>query len=187
MNGWMNELWLARIEIWLSHIDKFSLFYNILPFLCKLTIMWRICSRQCWATARWARSNACATQQYCERVSFVPAHGPLLYNAWAGDITQQCVGITWHVFLLFVETSDSSSGHMTSFLWRMSVPRLYSKVPSITARQLAIRDSHGKFVVEEELEVSLWRFNMWFEDFWVCCSAVILGVCDLVRLIVPML
>jgi hypothetical protein len=26
-------------------------------------------------------------------------------------------------------------------------------------------ESHGKFVVEEELEVGLWRLNVWFEDF----------------------
>jgi hypothetical protein len=37
----------------------------------------------------------------------------------------------------------------------VSVPQLYNKVPGITVRQLAVRDSHGKFVVEEELEVSL--------------------------------
>jgi hypothetical protein len=34
------------------------------------------------------------TQQYCGSVSFVSAHGPLLYNACAGDVTQQGVGIT---------------------------------------------------------------------------------------------
>jgi hypothetical protein len=35
------------------------------------------------------------------------------------------------------------------------VPWLYNKVPSIIEKQLAVRDSHGKFVVEEESEVSL--------------------------------
>jgi hypothetical protein len=35
------------------------------------------------------------------------------------------------------------------------VPWLYIKVPSIIAGQLAVREGHGKFVVEEELEVSL--------------------------------
>jgi hypothetical protein len=29
--------------------------------------------------------------------------------------------------------------------------RLYNKVASITVRQLAVRDSHGKFVVEVDL------------------------------------
>jgi hypothetical protein len=42
----------------------------------------------------WARSSACAAQQYCGSVSFVSAHVPLLYNACSGDVTQQCVGIT---------------------------------------------------------------------------------------------
>jgi hypothetical protein len=26
-------------------------------------------------------------------------------------------------------------------------------------------DSHGKFEAEEELEVGLWRLNVWIEDF----------------------
>jgi hypothetical protein len=26
-------------------------------------------------------------------------------------------------------------------------------------------DNHRKFVVEEELEVGLWRLNVWLEDF----------------------
>jgi uncharacterized membrane protein (DUF2068 family) len=31
-------------------------------------------------------------------------------------------------------------------------------------------DSHGKFVVEEELEVGLWCLNVWYEVFM--CAAV---------------
>jgi hypothetical protein len=46
-------------------------------------ILWRICSGRCWAAARWARSSAWATRQCCGGVSFVSAHGPSLYNAWA--------------------------------------------------------------------------------------------------------
>jgi hypothetical protein len=30
---------------------------------------------------------------------------------------------------------------------------------------LSVGDIHGKFVVEEELDVGLWRFNVWFEGF----------------------
>jgi hypothetical protein len=30
--------------------------------------------------------------------------------------------------------------------------------------QLSAGDSHGKFVVEEELEVGLWRLSVWLED-----------------------
>jgi hypothetical protein len=30
--------------------------------------------------------------------------------------------------------------------------------------QLSVGDSHGKFVVEEQLEVSEWRLNVWTED-----------------------
>jgi hypothetical protein len=30
--------------------------------------------------------------------------------------------------------------------------------------QFSVGDSHGKFVVEE-LEVGLWRLNVWFEEF----------------------
>jgi hypothetical protein len=33
-------------------------------------------------------------------------------------------------------------------------------------------------------EFDLWKNNVWFEDFtYVYCSTVILGVCDLVRLL----
>jgi hypothetical protein len=79
-------------------------------------ILWRISSRHCWAAARWALSSACAMQQYCGICSLMSADWPLLYNAWAGDVTQQCVGITWHIFLWFAVTSDNSSGHVTCFL-----------------------------------------------------------------------
>jgi hypothetical protein len=30
--------------------------------------------------------------------------------------------------------------------------------------QLSVGDSHGKLVVEEELEVSLWRLSVWLDD-----------------------
>jgi hypothetical protein len=30
--------------------------------------------------------------------------------------------------------------------------------------QLSVGDNHGKLVVEEELEVSLWGHGMWLED-----------------------
>jgi hypothetical protein len=36
--------------------------------------------------------------------------------------------------------------------------------------QFSVGDSHGKFVVEEELEVGLWRLNVWFED--IMCAVV---------------
>jgi hypothetical protein len=36
--------------------------------------------------------------------------------------------------------------------------------------QFSVGDSHGKFVVEEELEVGLWRLNVFFEDFM--CAVV---------------
>jgi hypothetical protein len=31
-------------------------------------------------------------------------------------------------------------------------------------KQLPVGDNHGKLVVEEELEVSLWRLSVWLED-----------------------
>jgi hypothetical protein len=40
--------------------------------------------------------------------------------------------------------------------WRQSALRV---------GQFSVGDSHGKFVVEEELEVGLWRLIVWFEDF----------------------
>jgi hypothetical protein len=45
--------------------------------------------------------------------------------------------------------------------WRQSALRV---------SQFSVGDSHGKFVVEEELEVSLWKLNVWFEDFM--CAVV---------------
>jgi hypothetical protein len=45
--------------------------------------------------------------------------------------------------------------------WRQSALRV---------SQLSVGDSHGKFVVEEELEVGLCRLNMWFEGFM--CAVV---------------
>jgi hypothetical protein len=29
---------------------------------------------------------------------------------------------------------------------------------------LSVGDSHGNFIVEEELEVGLWRFSVWLEN-----------------------
>jgi hypothetical protein len=63
---------------------------NIIFWTISFSVLWRIYSRHCWAAVRWARSSACATQQYCGSVSFMSAHGPLLYNACAGDVTQVC-------------------------------------------------------------------------------------------------
>jgi hypothetical protein len=40
--------------------------------------------------------------------------------------------------------------------WRQSALRI---------NQFSVGDSHGKFVVEEELEVGQWTLNVWFEDF----------------------
>jgi hypothetical protein len=45
--------------------------------------------------------------------------------------------------------------------WRQSALRV---------SQFSVGDSHGKFVVEEELEVGLWRLNVLFEEFM--CAAV---------------
>jgi hypothetical protein len=36
--------------------------------------------------------------------------------------------------------------------------------------QSSVGDSHEKFVVEEELEVGMWRLNMWIEGF--ICAVV---------------
>jgi hypothetical protein len=33
-----------------------------------------------------------------------------------------------------------------------------------TPVQVSVGDSHGKLVVEKELEVSLWRLSVWSED-----------------------
>jgi hypothetical protein len=43
----------------------------------------------------------------------------------------------------------------------------YSALP---VSEVSVGDSHGKFVVEEELEVDLLRFNLWIEDFM--CAVV---------------
>jgi hypothetical protein len=40
--------------------------------------------------------------------------------------------------------------------------------------QLSVWNSHRKLVVEEELEVSLWRLSVWLEDL------------DTVRLLIPL-
>jgi hypothetical protein len=41
-----------------------------------------------------------------------------------------------------------------------------------------VEDSHGMFVVEEELEVSLQRLNVWFEKFMCIVVQWYLG-CEL--------
>jgi hypothetical protein len=65
-----------------------------------------------------------------------------------------------------------------------SMPRLYTEIPRITEAvesQLTAGHSHGKFVVEEELEVSLRRFSVChfmcdnysnFESVIINCSYV---------------
>jgi hypothetical protein len=50
-----------------------------------------------------------------------------------------------------------------------SVPRLYNEIIRITEAvksQFSVADSHGKFVVEEQLEVGLWWLNVWLEDLF---------------------
>jgi hypothetical protein len=47
-------------------------------------------------------------------------------------------------------------GHAEELSWRPS---------ALWVSQFSVGDSHGKFVVEEELEIVLWRLNMWFEGF----------------------
>jgi hypothetical protein len=53
-----------------------------------------------------------------------------------------------------------------------SMPRKYKRVEfwSLSCRsteeyELSVGDGHGKLVVEEELEVSLWRLSVWLKDF----------------------
>jgi hypothetical protein len=43
--------------------------------------------------------------------------------------------------------------HAEVISWRQS---------DLRVSQLQVADSHGKFVAEVELEVGLWRFNVWF-------------------------
>jgi hypothetical protein len=75
-------------------------------------------------------------QQYGGSVFFVSAHGPLLCKACGdvtqqcvaitchvffvkrGDVTQQCVAITWHVFCVALwRRTTVCNGHVTCFLW----------------------------------------------------------------------
>jgi hypothetical protein len=49
-------------------------------------------------------------------------------------------------FGIFIVTDFVNAWHR--FLLCVSVPRLCNKIPSITRRQLAVRDSRGRFVVE---------------------------------------
>jgi hypothetical protein len=57
------------------------------------------------------------------------------------------------------------------FIWEVnsdakSVQGSYEWIIAAEAREQAKQeDSHGKFVVEEELEVGLWRLNVRLEDF----------------------
>jgi hypothetical protein len=48
---------------------------------------------------------------------------------------------------------------------------------SQSVSQFSVGDSHEKFVVEEELEVGLWRLKVWFEDF-MCAPVQCYLECD---------
>jgi hypothetical protein len=66
---------------------------------------------------------------------------------WIGEITN-----TWHVFSVLdpyrgvILKRFGATTQLTEWNWRVEV-------------------SHGKFVVEDELEVGLWKLNVWFEGF----------------------
>jgi hypothetical protein len=76
-----------------------------------------------------------------------------------------------------VTSRSGGSSRDMRFLWSVSVPRLCKWENYFGSRksQFSVGDSHGKFAFGEELEVNLWRLN-------VFCSAMILQVCDLVRI-----
>jgi hypothetical protein len=42
--------------------------------------------------------------------------------------------------------------------------------PALTVTQFSVGEHRGKFIVEEESEVDLWRLNVWVEDFM--CAVV---------------
>jgi hypothetical protein len=46
----------------------------------------------------------------------------------------------------------------------MACNRVQQTVQEWELSQLSVEDSHKKLVVEEELEVSLWRLSVWLED-----------------------
>jgi hypothetical protein len=68
-------------------------------------------------------------------------------SQWTGEIAN-----TWHVFSVrglgrgVILKTFGATTQLTEFDWKFEV-------------------SHGKFVVEDKLEVGLWRRNEWFEDF----------------------
>jgi hypothetical protein len=74
----------------------------------------------------------------------------------------------------------------TCFLWCVSVSRLYKWQNSFASGkcQFSVGDtrSYGKFVDEEEYKKSACE-DLTCDLKTLCCSAVILGVCDLVRLL----
>jgi hypothetical protein len=53
---------------------------------------------------------------------------------------------------------------------RVSAEELSRRQSALRVLQFSVGDNYGKFVVEEELEVGLWRLNVWFED---CMCAVV--------------
>jgi hypothetical protein len=113
-----------------------------------------------------------------------------LINAFPGNTpvnTDQYVTIEEAVFSVF--PTDASIAWLDSYhviyiySTSMSVPRLYNwqnPFRAVTGYEILIvlaieagekqaspfllGDSHGKFVVEEELEVDLWRLSVWLED-----------------------
>jgi hypothetical protein len=105
--------------------------------------------------------------------------------------TVQNATIEEAVFSVFAVTSRSGGwwSRDLCFLWCVSVPRLYKWQNSFGSgtSQFSVGDSHGKFVVGEELEVSLWRFNMWFEDFMCAVHSDIRSVWFSETFIVPVL
>jgi hypothetical protein len=64
----------------------------------------------------WVHSGACAAQRCCGSVSFVSAHGRLLYNACAVTSHNSVYISRDMCFLWFAVMSDKSSGHVTCFL-----------------------------------------------------------------------
>jgi hypothetical protein len=68
----------------------------------------------------------------------------------------------WHQDLL----TDWQSVATWLWLWLKYLTELGWRVKS----QLPVGHSHEEFIVEEELDVSLWRLNEWFEDFM--CAVV---------------
>jgi hypothetical protein len=48
--------------------------------------------------------------------------------------------------------------------WERGYNGVQPRVREWELSQLLVEDNHGKLVVEEELEVSLWRLSVWLED-----------------------